>query len=272
MAQAYVRAVHALREAFVGVNGRDALGPDEYADTLTANLLYHRMSPETRDDLAAGAGRELDQKSRAPHSSSVLVVNTFEPWRTDCGQLQLAGVQSFKKVAFEQKCPTGLPGTPPHLDLIAETTNAVVAVESKCLEYLNPNVAKLSDFAPSYKTLANEYGKRSWFRYVVEGAPSFRHLDIAQLVKHWLGLCRVYPDRAVTLLYTYWEPENWRQVPECRRHRCEIQSFADQVAGDVVSFDAISYHELWAHWERLPAPPWVADHVARLRQRYAVAI
>lgn len=133
--QAYVRAVHALREAFVGVNRRDALGPDKYARTLTANLLYP-MSPETRDDLVAGAGQELKKKSRAPHSSSVLAVNTFEPWRAHCEQLELAGVRSFKKIAFEKKCPTGLAGNVPHLDLVAETTNAIVAVESKCLEVL----------------------------------------------------------------------------------------------------------------------------------------
>ena len=268
MAQAYDRAKHALREAFVSVNGRDALRPDGYAVTLTANLLYP-MSQETRDDLAAGAGRELDKKARAPHSSSVLVVNTFEPWRVHFGQLELAGVRSFKEIAFEKKCRTGLPGTPPHLDLITETPNAVVALESKCLEYLNP---KGLCFEPSYKMLADEYGERSWFRYVVGGAPNSLHLDIAQLVKHWLGLCRMYRDRPITLLYTYWEPENWRQVPECRRHRCEIQEFADRVAEDAVRFEAISYCELWAHWERHVATPWVTDHVARLRQRYAVVI
>ena len=272
MAQVYVRAVHALREAFVRVNGRDALGPDNYADTLRANLLYP-MSPQTRDDLAAGAGQELKNKSRAPHSSSILAVNTFEPWRAHRGQLELAGIRSFEKITFEKKCPTGLGGTPPHLDLVAETNDAVVAVESKCLEYLSPDTRKLSAFAPSYKTLADEYGKRKWFRYVVDGAPnSLRHLNIAQLVRHWLGLCRVYRDRPVTLLYIYWEPKNWRQVPECCQHRHEIQDFADRVAGDAVSFDAISYRDLWARWEQLPASPWVKSHVVRLRQRYAVTI
>ena len=271
MARAYVRAVHALREAFVGVNGRDVLGPDKYAHTLTANLLYP-MSPETRDDLAAGAGQELKRKSRAPHSSTVLAVNTFEPWRAHCAELELAGVRSFKKIAFEKKCPTGLDGNPPHVDLVAETTNAVVAVESKCLEYLNPDRRKLTHFAPSYRELADEYGERSWFRYAFEGTPSLRHLNMAQLVKHWLGICQVYRDRTVTLLYIYWEPENWHQVPECRRHRYEIQDFADRVAGDAVSFDAMSYRDIWVHWEQLPVPPWITSHVARLRQQYAVAI
>ncbi len=268
MEQVHVRAVHALRETLAGVNGRDALGPDGYAVILKANLLYP-MSPETQCEFAAGAGRELDRNMRAPHSSSALVVNTFERWRGHPEHLELAGVGSFETIAFEKKYPTGLPGTPPHLDLVAATSEAVVAVESKCLEYLKPEVPH---FEPSYQRLADEYGTRSWFRYVTEGMTSSLHLNVAQLVKHWLGLCRAHPDRRVTLLHLYWEPDNWRQVPECRRHRREIQDFADRVAGDAVRFAALSYPELWAHWKQRSATPWVAAHVSSLRQRYAVTI
>ena len=268
MEQVHVRAVQALKEALVGVSGRDALGPDGYTATLKANLLYP-MSPKTQADFAAGARRELDRSMRAPHSSSALAANTFERWRAHPQHLELAGVRSFQMIAFEKKYPTGLRGTPPHLDLVAEATEAVVAVESKCLEYLKP---KTPYFAPSYQTLADEYGTRSWFCYVAEGEMSSLHLNVAQLVKHWLGLCRAHPDRRVTLLYVYWEPENWQQVPECRRHRCEIRDFADRVAGDAVRFAALSYPDLWAHWEQRSATPWVTAHVTCLRQRYAVAI
>lgn len=268
MAQARVRAVDALRESFARVNGQDALGTDRYAAAVSANLLY-AMSKETQDNFDAGSGQESDGKMRAPHSSSALAVNVFEPWRARPGKLELAGVGSFETIVFEKKCPTGLSGTPPHLDLVAEAADDVVAVESKCLEYLTP---KVPHFAPSYQTLADNYGTRSWFRHVEKKTASRSHLDIAQLVKHWLGLCQAYSDRRVTLLYAYWEPQNWRQVAECRRHRSEIQEFADRVAGDAVRFAAISYRELSAEWERHPGAPWVTGHIARLRQRYAVVI
>ena len=102
MEQVHVRAVHALRETLAGVNGRDALGPDGYAVILKANLLYP-MSPETQCEFAAGAGRELDRNMRAPHSSSALVVNTFERWRGHPEHLELAGVGSFETIAFERR-------------------------------------------------------------------------------------------------------------------------------------------------------------------------
>ena len=165
MGNVRVRAVQALREALVGVGGRDVLGPDGYAVTLEANLLYP-MSPSIQAAFANGAGRELDSKMRAPYSSSALAVNTFSPWLDHPEHLELVGVRSFEEIAFEQEYPTGLDGTPPHLDLVATATEAVVAVESKCLEYLMP---KSRDFVPSYQKLADAYGTRSWFSYVAEG-------------------------------------------------------------------------------------------------------
>ena len=268
MKQVQDRAVHALKETLASVSGRDALSARGYAVALKTNLLYP-MSPETQRDYAAGAGRELDRNMLAPHSSSALVVNTFERWRDHLEHLELAEVRSFETIAFEKKYPTGLPGTPPHLDLVAANTEAVVAVESKCLEYLTPTVPH---FEPSYQRLADEYGTRSWFRYVAEEMTGSLHLNVAQLVRHWLGLCRAHPDRRVTLLYLYWEPDNWRQVPECRRHRREIQDFTERVEGDEVRFAALSYPELWAHWGQSSATPWIEAHVSSLRQRYAVAI
>ncbi len=268
MEQAYVRAVRALNAAFANVSRLDALEPDGHAVNLRSNLLC-AVSPQTQADFEAGAGRELAQKLRAPHSSAALVVNTFEPWRTNLEHLELAGFRFFRTIAFEKRCPTGLPGTPPHLDLVVEATETVVAVESKCTEYFKPQVPR---FKPSYHTLAAKYGTRSWFRYVTNGAARPQHLDVAQLVKHWLGLCQAHPDQPVTLLYVYWEPKNWRAVPECRRHRDEIQEFAAGVAGDAVRFAAISYAELWAKWEQRVAAPWVTDHITSLRDRYAVAI
>ena len=266
------RAVAALEHALAGASGRAELGPDGYAITTEANLL-HPLLPETQADFAAGAGRELDGSMRAPHSSAALAVNVFEPWRARPEHLELAGIRSFETIEFEKQLPTGLGGIPPHLDLVAEAGDAVVAVESKCLEYLTPKIPR---FRSSYRTLDNLYGRRSWFRYVAEEATSAQNLDVAQLVKHWLGLCRAYPDRRsdrrVTLLYLYWEPENWQHVPECCRHRREIQDFADRVAGDPVRFSALSYPELWTRWQQRSAAPWVTEHVARLRQRYAVAI
>ena len=250
MERVRVRAVEALEDALVGVSGRSALGSDKYAVALQANLLYP-MSLETQADFAAGARRELDRSMRAP---ALVLSARRKRFRAVAGSSAATGTGRgplLRKDRVREAIAERTARDAPHLDLVAESGDAVVAVESKCLEYLTPEVPH---FRPSYQTLGNVYGRRSWFRYVAEAPTSSLHLNIAQLVKHWLGLCQNYPDRRVTLLYLYWEPENWQQVPECCRHRREHQDFADRVTGDAVRFAASSYPELWTNWGNKARP------------------
>ncbi len=41
----------------------------------------------------------------------------------------------------------------------------------------------------------------------------YRHLDAAQLIKHYLGLPNTFPGRDVTLLYLFWEPADAADFP-----------------------------------------------------------
>ena len=42
--------------------------------------------------------------------------------------------------------------------------------------------------------------------------------------------------------------------------------------GSSPAFLAMSYNELWSEWADAELPAWLAEHLARLRARYAVAI
>ena len=64
-----------------------------------------------------------------------LVVNTFAPWKPQPGDLELTCQDGFTALQFEAVCPTGLQGTPPHLDLLAGGPGGIVAVESKCAAF-----------------------------------------------------------------------------------------------------------------------------------------
>jgi hypothetical protein len=104
-----------------------------YASHWEKNLADNLPLTPIISDLSAGAGCELDSKLRVAHSSAALAINKFGPWRIDPSTLQVGGVRGFHGLKFEATCPTGLGGTPPHLDLIAEG-EVLVAVESKCTE------------------------------------------------------------------------------------------------------------------------------------------
>jgi hypothetical protein len=267
MSDARARAARALTEALVRMGG--AIGPEGYAVSLEANLLAP-LDGSVRESFSGAAGSELRGKMRAPYSSSALAVNVFSPWLDHLEKLEICGIRGFTALSFERQCATGLRGTAPHLDVIAEGPQGIVAVESKCLEYLTP---KAADFADAYDGIIDARSWSRWFDPVRTRDPRVRHLDVAQLVKHYLGLSREFPDRSLTLLYLYWEPRNWQSVPECVAHRADIDAFAAIVSDDPFRFASESYPTLWSTWEQQPeCPDWLMTHVARLRQRYDVSL
>lgn len=209
---------------------------------------------------------------RAAHSSSALAVNTFGRWISEPRSLTVLGLTRFLRIGFEVPCKTGLGGTPPHLDVVAESDSEIVAIESKCLEYLRPHKV---EFSESYGRISDFRSGTAWFRQIRELANNplrYKYLDAAQLTKHYLGLSRKFPDRRVTLLYLFWEPKNPQSTPDFQRHRDEIGDFRQAVAGSPVTLLAMSYPELWTSWTQMRGPSWIRDHVKNLRARYEVPI
>jgi hypothetical protein len=210
---------------------------------------------------------------RSPQSAAALAVNTFLPWQKVPEQLPLAGWTGFDAVQFEARCPTGLRGTPPHLELLALRGEVAVAVTVRCIEYLS---RRKTAVAPSYdRLLAATPGLDPW-RGQLEGLRRNpgrrRHLDLGALVKFALALARTFPERPTRLLYLYWEPLNAAEFDEFRQHRDEAAELAAAVGAARVTLAAQSFEELWRQWAALDAPAWLPSHVDRLRARYSVAI
>lgn len=245
-----------------------------YVPHFSENLLLGVEPEHFEVDLRQGDGNELETKFRAAHSSSALVVNTFALFRDRPGDLMLCDLTGFENIAFERKCPTGLRGgRSPNLDVVAERPGHVVAVESKCLEYLSPHTAK---FSPAYREQIKD-GRREglWFAAMLralEQPNEYRHLDVAQLIKHAFGLAPTFPGQDVTLLYLYWEPANANVFDVFHEHRAEIERFAECIRGATPRFRALSYPALWSVWSRASAAGWLGPHVESLRERYLVTL
>ena len=210
---------------------------------------------------------------KSPHSATALAINSFLPWQSALDQLPLNGVEGFEAIQFEVRCPTGLRGTPPHLDLLALRVDSAVAVIVRCTEYLS---RRRSPLAASYdRLLATTLGLAPWLtqleqlRTAREGP---RHVDVGALIKHALALGRTFPDRPSTLLYLFWEPLDAEQFEEFRRHRQELERLVDEVHEARVRFVAQSFAALWQDWGERPSPLWLRAHVERLRARYSVSL
>jgi hypothetical protein len=267
--EVYAQCAEGLAHGFRHAHPDIAMDSRGYVANPKSNLIPGVELADFEDDPRAGAGAELDGKFLAVHSSSALVVNCFAPLRNGSIPLELGQHRGLKIVGFEQKFPTGLPrAQPPHLDVIAKNASGLVAIESKCLEYLSPAVAKFSD---RYKGCITEERRdaRPWFqemlRLMGKSGAQYGLLNAAQLIKHALGLIHAGED--VALIYLYWEPLDHALSPLFHKHRDEITEFAERVAGGKPSFAATA--ELWDAWDRR-GDAGLCKHVQHLRERYEV--
>jgi hypothetical protein len=261
--------------------GNVELDRDNYLRTVAQNLLPPLTPEDVEADFKEAAGHELESKMRAPWSSSALAVNSFGLWRDDPSLLRIAGRRGFAPgFRFEHPCPNGVSTIHPHLDVILEQPNEVVAVESKFTEYLQG-----SDHHPvaiGYKRLAGKGDERAasrWFA-ALDHVERFLLLDAYQLVKHYLGIVLEFahePQPKLSLVYLYWEPRNPLEGAGSDligRHRREVAEFAELVGGDpTCEFLSLSYEHHWNELGALPnKPPWLDEHLARLRERYLIEL
>jgi hypothetical protein len=252
-----------------------ALRDDCRVEPLQADGRIRRV----RDLLIEGVEHDrlpdaLDRaRLRQPHSAAALAINCFLRWRTAPDQLTLDRWTGFDAIQLMVRCPTGLRGTPPHLDVLALRDHAAVAVTVRCTEYLS---RRKSSVAASYdRLLAATPGLEPWLRQLTQlrAAPDeWQHVDLGALVKHALALGRTFPDRPTTLLYLYWEPLDADRFAEFGLHRHELSKLAEAVRDARVAFASRSFNSLWRDWEAQASPPWLSRHVARLRARYAVTL
>lgn len=260
------KAKDALRQSFSGVadNKGYALSPQE-------NLLPDIDWAPIEKDLRRGDGDELRMKFSAVHSSAALAVNCFGPFKSYPERLLLCGKRGWKQVEFERKLPIFGGVGAPNIDVWIDRGQDAVAVESKLLEYLTP---KKPDFSKAYERLAPPKSDPIWWDVYKQAKGSKKqHLDRAQLIKHYFGLNEFRKKNpegpGLTLLYIFWEPQNWKDVDACRQHRKEVKIFADSLLNSQIQFEWMSYNDLWEKWSALPE---LEAHIQHLKARYQVRL
>ena len=176
------------------------LDKDGYCLDLKQNV-FRNLSPLARTELLAGDGGELGRdgkrcKAQALHSSAILACNFFDYWRgRDLTPLaQVFGTGELCGLRFEAKFPTGLCGKSPNIDVVLyEWADSILAIESKFTEPFRTSHTK-GYLKPKYFETPD-----MWARVGLTGCQAladqlrmnhahFEILDVAQLLKHMLGL------------------------------------------------------------------------------------
>jgi hypothetical protein len=252
-----------------------------YLQKYESNL-FHPLSKKALSAFENGSGSELKPtspkrpaKMSALYSSSALAVNFFDYWSdTDSSPLLAAlGIDGTSSgIRFEAQYPTGLPGTPPNLDVaIALNGGHVVAIESKFTEWLTPKSPTLSAFKSKYFELPDHWSSKGLHscQRLAEAMQArtekFRHLDAAQLLKHALGLANNLPKK-FDLYYIYFDCPGHESLT----HAKEIERFEGLVASDF-HFKAISYREAF-HALCVRAGMKDQEYLMYLRARYFPAL
>ena len=227
-----------------------------YVPEVGANLT-EPLSSRARLSFEKGAGSELSGHMRALHSSSALAVSLFDYWTDRDDKAPLLSAMDIEPAArtsldFEVQFPTGLGGTPPHLDVVITHNNSLVfGVEAKFTEHLKRSTRGQSDFKASYfpdsgglwceKGLPNcqSLAEELWAEERRGGRQRFEYLDPRQLLKHALGLA-TQKGKKFSLYYLYYD---WAGK-QAEAHRLEVDLF-DKRVGHEIRFRALTYQNVF---------------------------
>jgi len=244
--------------------------------SITDNLINNFDNwTEIKSELESGQGSELIEKNgtvkfKAVHSSSALCVNNFAPFKQYLDRFNFLGYSNFTEATFEKKVPTGI--SFPNLDFYLENEKTIIGFESKYTEFLkgklpNKNLKKYINRKKSIK-ITND----SFFSLIEEYdiKTNHYHLDIAQLLKHAIGLLskKSKTEKKVILVYIYWLPENWKDFEVFKKHQAEIEEFKSKIV-KYIEFIPISYLEFWKMYE---TNSLFCNHIKEVKARYNLSI
>ena len=201
-----------------------------------------------------------------------LALNSFLPWLDHLDILQLTGVRQFLELNFDTRCPTGVRGTPPHIELVASGQAGVVGVTVRVFEYL---AMRQSSLSAAYTTLAVPASLAPWaglMRMTADDPASYRYVDVAALSKLAIGLGRIFAHRPVRLLYLFLEPMAAAAALPFAQHRAELARLVEHTSESAVPLVACSFHALWEEWCAGEAPAVLRAVAMELRHRYAVVM
>lgn len=246
---------------------RETIGPDRFGamGELTDWRLGLVGTVDTRS--LSGRVRTLCPRLSRPESAMALALNSFLPWRGHMDRLRLCGSGGFTELHFDGRCPTGVRGTPPHVDVIAAGSTGVVGACVRAFDYLGSRRPANVD---AYRSLAVEAGMTPWTALLQEAA-AYRHLDVAGLAKVAIGLGRIFTRRPVGLLYLFLEPEG-AVAPAFAAHRAELDRVIERTSGSTVTLTGRSLHELWGEWCNGDTPATIRTAAAELCRRYGVVM
>lgn len=207
-----------------------------------------------KDEIGKGQGSELKiengrMKFCALHSSSALCVNNFAMFKQNPKKISFLQNSNFTEAVFEKKLSTGI--STPNLDFYLENSETIIGIESKFTEYLTSKMEHTKENLCKYFMREELNFLPRLFDSIILNyinSPDKMFLNVAQLLKHSIGLIKNKGNKEAILVYIYWEPKSWNQNGEYQKiyeqHKYEIEDFTKRIS-KFITFRHLSYSELW---------------------------
>ena len=240
-----------------------------YVSEHSLNLVDGVRVDHYENDLMEGNGNELTSKFLAVYSSSALCVNNFAIVKEHIGDFRFFDFSNFIDAKFERKFRTGLGGTPPHLDFALESNETAIGYESK---YLEPLATTKAAFVDSYNRVRLNYLSDFWFSLIEYYRGKELYLDVAQLIKHAIGLINFkrQSGKEVILVYIFWTPINLDDYQEYEDHSRDLLEFTEKLKNqNDIKFLSMSYRQFWEGFENDPV---FNNHFNIVKERYNIRI
>jgi len=170
-----------------------------------------------------------------------------------------------------------LGGPQPHLDFYLENKTTIIGIESKFTEHFNPmppnhpTEHRTNNLEPYYNRKELNYLPKGFQESIIEhyfADNEPQHLDVAQLIKHIIGLLNNCREKKAVLVYLYWEPLNPTVDNLFVAHRRDIEKFKSLIER-FIKFVPLSYPEFWKLYEN---EDLLKEHIRKVRERYEFKI
>ena len=223
------------------------------------------------------AGNEIENgKIFSERSSSALCMNAFG-WFIERPELlpkiPKLELLDWPPLSVEIECPLRFPwrgGKSPWLDVVVETAQYLIGIESKRFEpYSKSTPAPMSDayWRDVWGDNMDGYQiERDKFR---ENPKHYKHLSSRQLVAHSLGIKTQAKKKGKLPVLIYIHCDKPMEAPvkvtseAISVHQSEVEEFANSVVGNEVLFTSINY----AEWIKT-FPRKIRSHGANLNKTY----
>jgi len=224
---------------------------------------------EIKSELLKGQGSELKGKNGkikflSVSSSCALCVNTFALLKQHKDKI---GVNGFTEATFEKHLPTGI--SKPNFDFYLENNDGKIGIESKFTEIFYKKLPNAGNNLEKYinrkelKYLPNDFNK-ILEHYI--NMDEKLHLDVAQLIKHTIGLIKNKNNKHIRLVYIFWTPSNYYEFDMYEKHLQEIEDFNNIMRRNIeIDFEWTTYEKFWKFYAK---DDLFKDHILKLRNRY----